>query len=472
MPGLLLLAGCAQSDATSRELGAPTSRLAVSGYAVVSFNAHHGKKTASFCHRIWFGGRSRYRVESWLSYADKRQACIVVDGAHMFSATAQIPSHGHLRWNTFPSSWLGGEISLDSFLLQRIRLDRPTLVETTSMLGLRTEHWRGLVSGSSRKTNMDVWISVDPRFPFVLRTQSGLPGHRAVWHITRLDLGAAIPDYVFSPQTHPRPGMRAVLAMPYWPISLVLTWYALYLLCSVGVIFALAGGSKRRPCRAALGILWAAGAIALMFVGPRSGAYAYLLSDVPVQLAIGLLTVVFVVFAWLRVGSPGQVAVFKGCKWPVAPIAAIGALAAAFLAVLHQMPLNYRLGLKGLDIPFLPGTLANVAVFCIGTTLLEEVVFRGYLMHSLSQRFSARKANIIQAILFAGYHVPKDMRLGYAGSHIVVDLVCMLAFGVLFGSLRLRYRNLGAGWIVHCACAMFLSPTSQLPRPWAASRGS
>jgi len=295
---------------------------------------------------------------------------------------------------------------------------------------------------------MDVWVSTDHQFPLVLKWQVRSLRTRSNWEIAKLDLHTPVPAWVFTPQLHPRPGLFALLAMPYWPKWLVLIWYAAFLACLGAFTFSLI--SKGGAIRIASGTMAGLGALALLWVSPRSAAYSYLLSDTPFQIAILALMAAFVFWVVRKGGWPRGTALFKGTRWTVAVFALAAVLAAAFIAFSRQHMFASDLGVRAFAIPFLPGVLLNALIYCAGWAFLEEFVFRGYLFGMLTAKaWSPRLVNVTQALVFAVYHIPRDVRLFGTGSRLPVDFLYMFAFGLLFGHLRRRYGNLGAPWIVH-----------------------
>lgn len=94
-----------------------------------------------------------------------------------------------------------------------------------------------------------------------------------------------------------------------------------------------------------------------------------------------------------------------------------------------------------------------------GTALVEEIIFRGYLLTQVREKLhrrwlgSARRA-LIPALLisqfsFAVFHLPGHIASGLGPVDIVIDLVCLTLLGTLFALLYLRTGNLFIGIGIH-----------------------
>ena len=94
-----------------------------------------------------------------------------------------------------------------------------------------------------------------------------------------------------------------------------------------------------------------------------------------------------------------------------------------------------------------------------GTALVEEIIFRGYLLTQVREKLhrrwpgSARRA-LIPALLisqfsFAAFHLPGHIASGLGPVDIVIDLVRLTLLGTLFALLYLRTGNLFIGIGIH-----------------------
>ena len=108
--------------------------------------------------------------------------------------------------------------------------------------------------------------------------------------------------------------------------------------------------------------------------------------------------------------------------------------------------------------------IASCAITGLLAGWSEENVFRGHLMLALVERgFSPRLANVLQAIVFALYHVPaRTAGARLVGNHatvreMAVDVVTFFlsivifrfVCGLVFGLLRLRTRSIVPGFALH-----------------------
>jgi len=109
-------------------------------------------------------------------------------------------------------------------------------------------------------------------------------------------------------------------------------------------------------------------------------------------------------------------------------------------------------------VPMLPVSfVAACAAFGLLAGWSEENVFRGHLMPALaSAGLSPRWANVLQAVVFAFYHVPAHAVAGtpadYAGpawALVVAWLIVFGLWGLLFGFLRQRTGSIVPGFALH-----------------------
>lgn len=474
----------AHADSKVRTFAPGSDQPKVSGYAEVVYSTEdsHGSNRRD---RIWFQGRHRYRIESKTLDGNLDSSTIeVYDGRLVYAIAVYQDQRRTTPWSAVPESWMPG--FLDVYLLSGSgqTMHNAVLVGRERVQGLRAEHWRGQnLTGAT----LNVWKSVDPRFPLVLAWAVKSPTLSSAWRISKLDISRPIPDYVFTPQVNPKSGLHAILRMPYRPFPVVLTLHVLLLLWYVGFVCYFA----RKPCggRSWLGscLLFGNAGMMLMYAS-RSKLVSYLLfgtagmlllcanrvpsehwhqmSDIPVGLLLSLFTCAAMALMWRLAGPPGDVSLFKDTKWPVAGYALLAAAAGFALQVARQQTFVKSLEIGHWTVPFLPITLLSVILFAVPFAALEELVFRGYVFQALQNRFQRPAATIvIQAVLFAAYHIPRDLRLCGASAALGVDLVYLTLFGIAFGLLRWRYRNLGAPFLVHAAynvAFLYVSSTATL----------
>jgi len=87
----------------------------------------------------------------------------------------------------------------------------------------------------------------------------------------------------------------------------------------------------------------------------------------------------------------------------------------------------------------------------IATPLIEEFVFRGFILNELSKRLSAGKANVVQSILFSLNHLPWLYALGLFRSPTILffRLVFLALFGMVSGFLVKNTRSLIPSILFH-----------------------
>ena len=121
----------------------------------------------------------------------------------------------------------------------------------------------------------------------------------------------------------------------------------------------------------------------------------------------------------------------------------------------------------------LPASLlaaAGAAPFFFIQSSAEEIMFRGWLLQTISARHGALIGLIASSLLFALLHLdPIETPLG-----MVVGVLARVPLGMALGLLALRYSNLWAGFGLHAGwnAAMFCSAALQTARsgvsPWQA----
>jgi len=123
-----------------------------------------------------------------------------------------------------------------------------------------------------------------------------------------------------------------------------------------------------------------------------------------------------------------------------------------------------------------PGNVAgNVIAHLLGTALVEEVAFRGFLLRQLLIRARDRYADgrglalavSAAALLFALYHIPQRMSLGLRGIDLIGSLAVVWLGGVLASYLYLRSGSLGIVIVLH-ALFNYSAPlvASPVPEQW------
>ena len=130
-------------------------------------------------------------------------------------------------------------------------------------------------------------------------------------------------------------------------------------------------------------------------------------------------------------------------------------LRAALLAGVLTWPLWFvfallyalqRLGeVRWMPLEEYPSTLAAAAFFAV----VEELLFRGFLLGRLASWVGPRPANAMQATLFLVAH-PRYLGVAAGGAGLDPWLtVGMLLVGLVAGAVALRYRNVWGAVLVH-----------------------
>ncbi|MCE5197847.1 CPBP family intramembrane metalloprotease [bacterium] len=402
---------------------------------------------------IWYRSPECYRLELVDWPCDDLRTYFVRSGNCVFSTIAKRDMHNEPKWEATPAFW-SDENMLSSILQPTWRLQDTALVGLEQVHSVSTEHWHNHSTGmhSTTERTVDVWLSINRQFPLVMKAQTHGPNSSMHWEITQLHIDESIPGKMFTAQVHPANGLSSQLKMQYKPLWMILLWYVLLLSVYTWMIFALAMPKLGRM-RVLHIVGSAVGMLVMLWVTPNLNAYQNRISGLPVLLLMALMLVVTLLFCWRKIGMPGEIKLFAGTRWPVIAAALIAAGAAfLFFGARGQAVATKIYGPSGWHITFLPQTLATVLVYAATWAALEEVVFRGYVTGVLSRRFSALwLVNILQAIAFSVEHIPKYLREPTSNSILLCNLAFMFAFGLVFGGLRLRYRNLGAPWLVHTA---------------------
>ena len=129
----------------------------------------------------------------------------------------------------------------------------------------------------------------------------------------------------------------------------------------------------------------------------------------------------------------------------------LGFVVARILAVIAVSPWINRLGrIQRLTEGYKHVSLPTFVIFGVSAVfaapLLEELVFRGMLLRTITARAGGRAAVLLQGAAFGMYHfIPQ---LGWDNVPYVIELAC---FGVVAGWLARRTRRLGPGCAAHFA---------------------
>lgn len=166
---------------------------------------------------------------------------------------------------------------------------------------------------------------------------------------------------------------------------------------------------------------------------------AFIVSTIAVALVVRKVGWMRGTFSWLQKGPEIQ---------RVVPLSlAATALTVVGLAVWHSVakPDNSRIyaefGFLSLSLPML--TIGAV-VFALSNAAIEEAIYRGLLMHVLSDLFPVPVALLLQAIAFGLLHA-----LGFPGG--AAGIVLATVYGAMMGALRLYSGGMLVPWVTHVA---------------------
>lgn len=166
---------------------------------------------------------------------------------------------------------------------------------------------------------------------------------------------------------------------------------------------------------------------------------AFIVSTIAVAIVVRTVGWMRGTFSWLQKGAEIKRAV------PLS-LAAM-ALTVAGLAVWHSVVkpdysrIYAEFGFRSLPLSML--TIGAVA-FALLNAAIEEAVYRGLLMHALSDLFPVPVALVMQAIAFGLLHA-----LGFPGG--AAGIVLATVYGAMMGALRLYSGGMLAPWAAHVA---------------------
>lgn len=96
-------------------------------------------------------------------------------------------------------------------------------------------------------------------------------------------------------------------------------------------------------------------------------------------------------------------------------------------------------------------TYFHLVTSVVTTPIIEEFVFRGFLLDLLSEGRSFGRANLYQAILFSGVHLPYYYELGRLGNVplLIGNLLYLAVFAYASGYLAERTQSLYPSIVLH-----------------------
>jgi membrane protease YdiL (CAAX protease family) len=122
------------------------------------------------------------------------------------------------------------------------------------------------------------------------------------------------------------------------------------------------------------------------------------------------------------------------------PSLLVGLIASGVTMVIYRYPIS-ALWMK-------PGEIYRL-VAQLGVGISEEAIFRGFLQTRFTAWMGARRAEIITAVTFALFHIPQRIAHGIAGASLAVDLLVLLAWGLVFGWAMRKMGNIAGLSLLH-----------------------
>jgi len=96
-----------------------------------------------------------------------------------------------------------------------------------------------------------------------------------------------------------------------------------------------------------------------------------------------------------------------------------------------------------------PSELLSTLITISFSPIVEELLFRGYVLHKLEENFSFRKANLLQAFLFTAMHLPNWIWTGGLQISLVATSLGVFLVGLLLGWVRKQTNSIFPPILVH-----------------------
>lgn len=94
----------------------------------------------------------------------------------------------------------------------------------------------------------------------------------------------------------------------------------------------------------------------------------------------------------------------------------------------------------------------------LGTAVSEEILFRGFLLQQIRQRFSAFVSVTLTSLMFSIIHIPILLLANHLISFdLIIGMYVIFASGVIFGALFLYNKTLWSPIIAHFILDVLLS---------------
>lgn len=393
---------------------------------------------------VWYQNPESYRMELRGFPTNGNRSIVVRSGEIGYSTMYR--QGRREKWAVMPMIWMGDPLA---DLYNKREMKNPRLVGIEEMHGMKVQHWHG----SWRRKHaigantMDIWLSLDKRFPIILKSKIiNLSRGIVTYEITKLRLGESIPGYMLTPQIDPKDGLMALVNSPAKPIWITIIWYLVYLL-SYGLLIYAIGVVRSGNKRIFLLIIYGFVFIGIVNFPSRLDRYMNQYSGLPVFILMAVMTIAVLRHCLRRFPVLGGIRIFSGTRWSIIIWIIVSLCYGLYSGICHTAA---AYGRTSSHLWFLLPSLLNLSLCYMIFAALEEVVFRGYLMGVLTRRFtSGRVVNVLQSLAFTLIHIPRLMNEYSNHLTFIGGLVGIFVMGLIFGGLRLRYKNLGAPWLVH-----------------------
>jgi len=152
------------------------------------------------------------------------------------------------------------------------------------------------------------------------------------------------------------------------------------------------------------------------------------------------LTPLFILFSRHKIKASSL-----NLKKPSEKIIILSVLVGLGLSLLQIVPLILRHHNFHIPPNFLPLIIATV-----GTAVIEEIFFRGFLLEQLTRHFSKYSANVLSSFLFSLIHIPIIIFVNHtSGVDFLIALYIIFASSILYGILYLKNKTLWSPIIAH-----------------------
>ena len=104
--------------------------------------------------------------------------------------------------------------------------------------------------------------------------------------------------------------------------------------------------------------------------------------------------------------------------------------------------------IKGFDESLDKGEILSITFLMIGVGLIEEVIFRGFLLNGIREKCSIKKAIIISGVTFGVGHIVNLAR-GYGYNELIAQILVAIVIGIILAMLVVSTKKLLPGILFH-----------------------